>query len=151
MTNQELLRASPEFSDILCHMNDPPAQLYWAGQPLTSWLARPRVAIVGSQKVTAYGRQVTLQLASGLAQAGMVIISGLASGVDGLAHQGALEAGGTTVAVLPCSLARLYPAHNEQLGKQIVKHGGTLISEYPRDTNYMNEYTFVAVTELSPA
>ena len=144
MTFQTMLLDNPDFPTCLRTMNDPPAQLNWVGQPIAKWLERPRVAIVGSRKVSGYGRQTTLQLASELAQAGVVIISGLALGVDALAHQGALEAGGTTVAVLPCSLDKIYPAHNEQLGKRIAAQGGTLISEYSTDMPYMNKYNFVA-------
>ena len=144
MTYQTILKNHTDFPDCLRQMKDPPGQLHWTGQPLAGWLERPRVAIVGSRRVSAYGRQVTLQLASELAQAGIVIISGLALGVDALAHQGALEAGGTTVAVLPCSLDTIYPAHNERLGKQILTQGGTLVSEYSPDMPYMNKYNFVA-------
>ncbi len=144
MTYERLLLHDTDYPDLLRHMKDPPAQLHYAGQPIASWLQRPRVAIVGSRKLSNYGRHVTLQLAAELAQAGVVIISGLALGVDALAHQGALEAGGTTVAVLPCSLDKLYPATNERLGKRIVAAGGTLISEYPRGAPYMNKYNFVA-------
>lgn len=144
MTYQELSYKDDAYPDMLRHMKDPPNQLYWAGAAIDSWIGRPRVAVVGSRKVSAYGRQVTLQLASELSEAGIVIISGLALGVDALAHQGALEAGGTTVAVLPCSLDKLYPASNERLGKQIVAAGGALISEYPKNAPYMNKYNFVA-------
>lgn len=144
MMYQELKLVDDQYPSGLRHMKDPPKQLYWVGETLDSWLDRPRVAIVGSRKVSPYGRQVTLQLAAELAQAGVVIISGLALGVDALAHQGALDAGGKTVAVLPCSLDKIYPARNERLGYQIIAAGGTLVSEYPAEAPYMNKYNFVA-------
>lgn len=104
------------------------------GQDMAEIMARPRVAIVGSRKVTAYGRSVTEKLASELATQGIVIVSGLALGIDGIAHKAALDAGGITVAVLPSSLSAIYPSAHRQLAKRIVKEGGALISEYPDGT-----------------
>ncbi len=94
-------------------------------------MLRPRIAIVGSRKVTAYGRSVTNQLAGELAKAGVVVVSGLALGIDGIAHRAALDAGGLTIAVLAGGLDKIYPSNHEQLAKQIVGQGGALISEYP--------------------
>lgn len=108
-----------------------PRQLFFLGAEPSAWLGRPRVAIVGSRGVSPYGQHVTAQLAEELAQRGIVIISGLALGVDGIAHQAALQAGGTTVAVLPCGLDKIYPATHTQLARRILEQGGTLISEYP--------------------
>jgi DNA processing protein len=88
----------------------PPKQLFWLGTHPQEWLGLPRVAVVGSRKVSPYGRQVTSQLASDLARAGVVIISGMALGVDSLAHIAALDSGGITVAVLPTALDNIYPA-----------------------------------------
>lgn len=98
---------------------------------LAGLLKRPRVAIVGTRKVTAYGGQVTRQLASQLAAQGVVIVSGLAFGVDKLAHEAALEAGGTTVAVLPSPVHSVYPRSHAGLAQRIVASGGLVISEYP--------------------
>lgn len=92
------------------------------------------VAIVGTRKPSAYGKEVTHQLASALAKRGVVIISGLALGVDGLAHTAALEAGGTTIAVLGNGLPRIYPAAHQQLAQRIVNEGGAIISEYEPDS-----------------
>lgn len=110
-----------------------PKKLYVAGS-LTEVLARPRVAIVGSRKVTTYGKLVTAQFASELARAGVVIVSGLALGVDGIAHKAALEAGGITAAVLPTGLDKIYPSAHHELAKQILAHSGALLSEYPEGT-----------------
>src|SRR6478735_11570487 len=78
----------------------PPKELYYLGANPSNWLGRPRVAIVGSRGISPYGKQVTERLSRELAQRGIVIISGLALGVDGIAHAACLEAQGTTVAVL---------------------------------------------------
>lgn len=113
---------------ILTCIDDLPNTLYYTGTlPLER---RPSVAIVGSRKPTPYGREVTMQLASELARRGVVIVSGLALGVDAIAHQAALDAGGTTIAVQANGLHRLYPSSNRQLGERIIKQGGAIISEY---------------------
>lgn len=108
-----------------------PKHLYTAGAPLAALLTRPCVAVVGSRKVSAYGRATTTQLVKELAQQGVVIVSGLAIGVDAVAHRAALEAGGQTIAVLPCGLERVYPANHFRLAQDILAQGGALISEYP--------------------
>ncbi|HSX05472.1 MAG TPA: DNA-processing protein DprA [Candidatus Saccharimonadales bacterium] len=109
---------------------DPPQELFYLGVDPSEWLHRPRVAIVGSRAVSVYGRQVTAQLARELAERGVVIVSGLALGVDGIAHTACLEAGGTTVAVLANGLDKIYPATHTQLAKRILEQGGTIMSEY---------------------
>lgn len=119
-----------EFPEILKHIPGPPKELFLMGE-LQPLMELPRVAIVGSRKVTPYGRQVTQQLARELAKAGVVIISGLALGVDAIAHEAALEAGGKCIAVLPTSLQEIYPASHRHLAKKILANGGALISEYP--------------------
>src|SRR5947209_3604972 len=100
----------PGYPPILSQIPAPPPQIYFRGADPSNWLDKPRVAIVGSRKVTSYGRLVTGQLAGELADFGVVIISGLAYGVDSIAHQSALESGGITVAVLPSSVEEIYPA-----------------------------------------
>jgi len=130
MHTRTILQSDDEYPEVLAHIPDPPKRLFAAGQAITGFMQRPRVAIVGSRKVSAYGKAVTTQLARGLAQAGVVIVSGLAIGVDGLAHRAALEAGGTTIAVLPGSLDEIYPSGHVQLARQIVEQGGLLLSEY---------------------
>lgn len=109
---------------------NPPKTLYVMSDSLEDLLSRPRVAIVGSRKVTPYGRGVTKQFASELASKGIVIVSGLAFGVDAIAHQAALDAGGQTLAVLPSGISRVYPSSHQQLANNIVRQGGALISEY---------------------
>lgn len=112
----------------LVHIARPPKELFYSGElPVER---RPSVAIVGTRRPTKYGHETTQLLASGLAKKGIVIISGLALGVDGIAHQAALEAGGTTIAILGNGLPVIYPATNRTLGQQIITSGGALISEY---------------------
>lgn len=129
---------------LLRDIPDSPKQLYWAGHPIDSLLAKPRVAIIGSRKVSAYGRHVTYHLARELAEYGVVIVSGLALGVDAVAHSGALEGGGETIAVLPCSLDKIYPATNTALARKIVRQQGSLVSEYDRGSPFVFKYNFVA-------
>jgi DNA processing protein len=88
------------------------------------------VAIVGSRKMTAYGREVTGKFSSELASFGVTVVSGLARGIDTEAHQAALSVGGRTIAVLGCGLDLVYPPENTQLASEIV-HSGALLSEYP--------------------
>lgn len=107
-----------------------PKTLYLLGDTLEDLLSRPRVAIVGSRKITPYGKSVTQKLAGDLAARGVVIVSGLAFGVDAIAHQAALDAGGLTMAVLPSSVNTVYPSTHRQLAKRIVVQGGVLLSEY---------------------
>ena len=116
--------------------------LYVRSDNLEDLLSRPRVAIVGSRKLSVYGRAVTSQFADELARRGVVIVSGLAYGVDAVAHQAALDAGGLTIAVLPCSVERVYPAAHSGLAERMLAQGGALISEYPTGSNiaYKNQF-----------
>lgn len=121
-----------DFLQITSGIAKPPKSLYFIGKlPDTR---RPTVAIVGSRKPTAYGKEVTYRLAYDLAVHGIVIVSGLALGVDALAHQATLDAEGTTLAVLGNGLSSVYPAANTQLAHTIVASGGALISEYEPNT-----------------
>jgi len=92
------------------------------------------VAIVGTRRMTSYGREVTFRLATGLAAVGVTVISGLAKGVDGIAHKAALNAGGRTLAVLGHGLDTIYPRDHGALAAQIVADGGALVTEYPPGT-----------------
>jgi DNA processing protein len=111
----------------------PPENLFIMGEKLENLLMHPCIAVVGSRKVSAYGKVITHKLVSELARAGVVIISGLALGTDGIAHRAVLEAGGRTIAVLPTSLAHIYPSTHAQLAKQIIGQGGALVTEYAAD------------------
>jgi DNA processing protein len=110
----------------LASISDPPQLLFIRGT-LTSADANA-VALVGSRSCTAYGRRVTERLAKGLVQAGFTIISGLARGIDGVAHRAALEAGGRTLAVLAGGLSKIYPPEHADLACE-VQTSGALITE----------------------
>src|SRR4051812_34842896 len=97
MKVKEVSLSASDVPKKLRNIADPPKYLYTQGSDVNELLARPCVAIVGSRKVSAYGRAVTLALAGELARAGVVMISGLALGVDSIAHRAALDAGGLTV------------------------------------------------------
>lgn len=132
MNVKKLTLRSDDFPEILRHIPSPPKVLYVLGD-LAPLLERPRVAIVGSRKISPYGKQVTEQLAGELANAGVVVISGLALGVDAIAHQAAVDAGGQCIAVLPTSVEDIAPRSNTNLAKTILAKGGAIISEYPAD------------------
>lgn len=121
-----------KFTQIIGTIAKPPKKLYFVGK-----LPEQRttgVAVIGSRKPTTYGKEVTYKLAFDLAKRGIVIISGLALGVDGIAHRAALDAGGTTIAVLGNSVDIIYPANHRDLANEIVESGGALISEYEPPT-----------------
>lgn len=109
----------------------PPPTLYVRGEisEADDWT----VAIVGTRRVTAYGRQVADELAALLARNHVTVVSGLARGVDSVAHQAALSAGGRTIAVLGCGVDRIYPPENRNLAESI-RSNGALISDYPPGT-----------------
>lgn len=105
------------------------------------------VSIVGTRRPTAYGRTVTEQLAAALARQGVIVVSGMALGVDAIAHTAALDAGGTTVAILPSGVDDPYPKTNRQLARRILLEGGALISEF-EDGHVPRLYDFLARNRL---
>jgi DNA processing protein len=122
---------SPDESNYLKILNSiakPPKKLHYAGKLPTERLSS--VAIVGTRRPSSYGKEVTQRLSYDLASRGIVIVSGLALGIDAIAHQAALEAGGATIAVLGNALPDISPRTNRSLGEAIVTDGGALISEY---------------------
>ncbi len=121
-------RGDDLYSSVLAETHDPPAILYCRGQILPH--DSIAVAIVGSRQCTLYGRQMAEKLAGGLARAGMTIISGLARGIDGSAHRGALDAGGRTIAVCAPGLNTIYPPEHANLADEISRQGA-LVSESP--------------------
>jgi DNA processing protein len=122
-------RSESEFPSLLRELHDPPPGLFLRGAGEVALLGEPAVAIVGARACSSYGGQVARMLGRELAAAGLVVVSGLARGVDGEAHRGALEAGGTTVAVLGCGVDRDYPAAHASLARGICEHG-LVVSEY---------------------
>jgi len=122
-------RSEPEYPPLLRELHDPPAGLFLRGAGEVGLLYEPAVAIVGARACSSYGSQVARLLGRELAAAGLVVLSGLARGLDGEGHRGALEAGGATVAVLGCGVDRDYPAAHAQLASRICERG-LVVSEY---------------------
>jgi DNA processing protein len=114
---------------LLAAIHDPPPGLYIRGRGEEDVLVRPAVAVVGARSCSSYGRSVSRSLSRELAAAGLVVVSGMARGIDGEAHRGALEARGTTVAVLGCGIDRDYPAAHAELARRICERG-LIVSEY---------------------
>jgi len=124
-----LRRREAGFPALLAAIHDPPARLHLRGSDDAGLLQEPAVAIVGARACSAYGRSVARSLARDLAAAGLVVVSGMARGIDGEAHRGALEAGGMTLAVLGCGIDRDYPAAHAELARRICERG-LVVSEY---------------------
>ena len=122
-------RSDPGFPPLLRAIHDPPPGLFLRGEAGVELLSGRAVAIVGARACSAYGAEVARMLGRELAAAGLTVVSGLARGVDGAAHRGALEAGGITVAVLGCGVDRDYPAAHAGLAREIGRHG-LVVSEY---------------------
>ena len=130
MTIRRIRRRDPGYPPLLARIPDPPAVLWLRGEADPCLLAATAVAIVGARACSGYGRSVARTLAGGVAQADAVVVSGLARGIDGEAHRGALAVDGRTVAVLGCGVDRDYPAAHAELARAIVAAGGLLVSEY---------------------
>jgi DNA processing protein len=133
---EKIARAGIEFATvlddayprILREIPGPPPVLYSRGTVPAQ--DEPTVAIVGTRRATAYGREATTRIASELSAAGVTIVSGLAKGIDGFAHRAAIESGGRTVAVLASGVDVIYPPEHRQLAGRIVE-SGALVSDYP--------------------
>ncbi|MDD5040600.1 MAG: DNA-processing protein DprA [Patescibacteria group bacterium] len=122
----------PAYPPQLKEIYSPPAVLYVKGSlPERSCVL---LAVVGTRKTSTYGRSITPRIVYDLASSGMTIVSGLALGIDALAHQSAIDAGGRTLAVLGCGLDAMYPRSNAALAEKIIETGGALLSEYPPGT-----------------
>ncbi len=116
-----------DYPDALRTLDPRPATLFIAGDGTA--LAERAVAIVGTRRASGYGLATATDLGDELARAGIVVVSGLALGVDGAAHRAAVNAGGRTVAVLPSPLNRIYPPRHRGLARDIVRAGGALVTE----------------------
>ena len=133
------------FPPQLLEIKYPPKHLYVVGGNLNN--DSPKIAIIGSRKPSLYGQKVVKDIASKLARAGVIIVSGLAYGIDCMAQKAAVDAGGLTWAVLAGGLDKIYPATNLSLAKKIVATGGALISEYPEGAPSMKQ-NFIARNRL---
>jgi DNA processing protein len=126
-----LTRDDPSYPGLLRQTNNPPYVLYIRGT-LTD-TDRWAVAVVGTRQASIYGKDTTRTIVAGLAAAGVTVVSGLALGIDAVAHATALASGGRTLAVLGCGVDQVYPLQNRQLGLSLMQQGA-LISEYPPGT-----------------
>lgn len=118
---------SAEFPPLLAEISNPPPLLWTRGD--TGLLAGPCVAVVGARAATRDGIEIAYQIAADLTRAGIVVVSGLARGIDAAAHAGALDANGKTIAVLGTGIDRVYPSENKDLQERIAAHG-LLVSEF---------------------
>jgi len=125
-----LARSDRAFPTALRSIFDPPPGLFLRGDGPVELLNQPTVSIVGARACSAYGSHVSRAFGRELAAAGLVVVSGMARGVDGEAHRGALECEGATVAVLGCGVDRDYPAAHAELARRICADG-LVVSEYP--------------------
>lgn len=124
----------PEYPALLLEITSPPPILYYRGQLDTN--IKNHLAVVGSRQHSAYADKIISALLTQVATSGVEIISGLALGVDGLAHRAALRGGGRTIAILGSGLNanNIYPTDNRLLAEEIINSGGAIISEFPPDT-----------------
>jgi DNA processing protein len=125
-----LRRGEAAYPPLLEQLYDAPRRIFLRGEAPAELLARPAVAVVGARSCSAYGAEVGRMLGRELAAAGVLVVSGLARGIDGEAHRGALAAGGPTVGVLGCGIDRDYPRSHAGLARRIVDTG-LIVSEYP--------------------
>lgn len=128
-----------EYPTALFHIEDPPHGLFCRGR-FTDMNENVLIAMVGARKCTQYGHECARVISRDVAKEGAVIVSGMATGIDSAAHEGALEAGMPTIAVLGCGVNIVYPASNHGLMKRIMETG-MVISEYPVNTG-ASKYTF---------
>jgi len=128
------------YPKLLKDIKDPPEVFYLRGEILAE---ENCFAVVGTRRCSAYGKEIALEIAGDLAETGLTIVSGLAPGIDSLAHQATLERGERTIAVLGTGIDEksIYPQENLKLAEKIVESGGCLISEYPPGT-HGSEFTF---------
>jgi len=136
----EINKVSSKFPSVLLEIANCPKVLYCRGN-LDLLKEKNLVSIVGARKASEYGLRCTRKIARQIAEQGVVVVSGLALGIDAQAHRGALEAHGKTIAVLGTAIDCLYPRTNEQLALSILERGGLIISEYPKGSPY-NIYNF---------
>lgn len=148
MKINKVTKQHKQYPKYFHHIAHPPKQFYYLGAAVKDFL--PAVTIVGARRLTLYGKQVTYQLAHSLAKQGITIVSGLALGIDGIAHQAALDAGGRTIAVLACGLDQIYPVAHHALAQKIIDQQGTIISEYEVGTAALKQ-NFIARNRLVAA
>jgi DNA processing protein len=128
---QIITQSDPGYPSLLKAIEDPPPVLYVKGE--VGELVAPAIAVVGSRRPSTYGKVVAEQLARGLSASGVTVVSGLARGIDSVAHVKTLDHGGRTIAVLGCGLSHMYPPENRPLAQRISRQGA-VVSEFPMRT-----------------
>ena len=123
-----IYQAQKFYPEKLTHIYAPPAKLYVLGNE--DILDKPAIAIIGCRQASSYGKKVAYEFAYQLAKKGIIIISGLARGIDAYSHWGVIKARGKAIAVLGSGLNNVYPKENIKLYKEIIKNGGAVITEY---------------------
>lgn len=131
--NETKILRVEDFPDELKQIYAPPIVLYVKGDPEA--LGALKLAIVGSRDASIYGRQTASRIAKELTEAGITVVSGMAMGIDCAAHEGALAAGGPTIAVLACGLSRISTVASQDMAKRILSSQGAVVSEYPMRMN----------------
>lgn len=126
-----------EYPNQLKNIKNPPKQLYVKGN--IDNLREYGLAVIGSRHCSNYGRKICIEFTKNLVSYNLIIISGLAVGIDSCAHRACLEVKGKTIAVLPSGLNNIYPKNNKDLLNRIIENGGTVISEYPPDFEKTSE------------
>jgi DNA processing protein len=125
----------PLYPKSLLALHDPPKQLFIEGESWEQLLTMPMLSVVGTRRPSSYGAAMTNQLVQEIASRGVVIVSGLALGIDSIAHSASIAVQGRTIAVMPAGLKHIYPRTHQQLAKDIISDGGALVSEYdPNDS-----------------
>lgn len=130
-----------QYPEMLKDIKNKPQTLYALGD--LKLLNQPAVAVVGSRNMSEYGKKITKQIVKDLTNAGVCIVSGMATGIDTVAHTTCLENGGKTIAVLGSGLNRIFPPENKELFNRIVENGGLVITEYPE--NQIAQKQFFAI------
>lgn len=124
--------SDPQYPKLLRSINDPPKQLYYKGE-LDDNIFESCLAVVGSRRMTSYGKQITEKLVSSIASQGITIVSGFMYGIDATAHKATVDVGKRTIAVMPCGIDRIYPEYQDILYAKILRNSGLIISEFAGD------------------
>ena len=124
---------SDEYPYLLKQIKDPPSKLYFKGNWDTV-IFTETLSVVGARRMTRYGEIITHSLVSAIAGKEITIVSGFMYGIDAQAHNAALEAGGRTIAVMPCGIEKIHPEYQADLHERILNNNGLVVSEYPGDT-----------------
>lgn len=119
---------NPEYPKLLKEIPFPPEKIYYKGNWNAS-IFENCLAVVGSRRMTAYGKQITTKLVSEISSAGVTIVSGFMYGIDATAHKAAVDAGSRTIAVMPCGIDMIHPQYQESLYNEILENNGLVISE----------------------